>query len=112
MKRLLITLLLASAILPTHAAERFPLSDVRLTGGPFLAAQNANERYLMALDPDKLLAPFRREAGLPLPKPSYDNWESSGLDGHMGGHYLSALALMVAATGDAQVLERLRYTIA
>jgi len=112
MIRLLAPLFFAISILPAEAAERFPLSDVRLTAGPFLAAQNANQRYLMALDADKLIAPFRREAGLPLDKPSYGNWESSGLDGHMGGHYLSALALMYAATGDAQVLERLNYTIA
>ncbi|UUZ53176.1 glycoside hydrolase family 127 protein [Massilia sp. H-1] len=46
------------------AAERFPLADVRLTSGPFLDAQNTNYNYLMALEPDRLLAPFRREAGL------------------------------------------------
>lgn len=90
----------------------FPLSDVRLKAGFFLEAQNTNLRYLLALDPDKLLAPFRREAGLPLLKDSYGNWESSGLDGHMGGHYLSALAMMLAATGDAEVAARLQYFIA
>ena len=112
MMRCLFAWLLAAWMVPAGAAERFPLADVRLTGGPFLQAQNSNQRYLMALDADKLLAPFRREAGLPLPKASYGNWESSGLDGHMGGHYLSALALMFAATGDAAVQERLNYTIA
>ncbi len=105
-------LLLAANLLPAQAAERFPLADVRLTAGPFLAAQSTNRQYLMALDADKLLAPFRREAGLPTKADSYGNWESSGLDGHMGGHYLSALALMHAATGDAAVLERLHYAIA
>ncbi|PPJ40344.1 beta-L-arabinofuranosidase domain-containing protein, partial [Pseudoxanthomonas sp. KAs_5_3] len=49
--------------------------------------------------------------GLPLRKPSYGNWESSGLDGHMGGHYLSALSLMWAATGDGSVRERLDYFV-
>ena len=47
------------------AVQLFSLTDVRLTASPFLKAQTANLRYLMALDPDKLLAPFRREAGLP-----------------------------------------------
>jgi DUF1680 family protein len=105
-------LALAALALPAGAAERFALADVRLTGGPFLHAQQTNRSYLMSLDPDRLLAPFRREAGLPLRQPSYGNWESSGLDGHMGGHYLSAMALMYASTGDPQVLERLNYAIA
>lgn len=93
------------------AVELFSLSDVRLTSSPFLDAQSTNLQYLMALDADRLLAPFLREAGLPLKQPSYDNWESSGLDGHMGGHYLTALSLMYAATGDQDVLKRLNYVV-
>ena len=116
MSKLLASLLLAASALAApalaSAADRFPLADVRLGAGPFLDAQNRNMGYLMALDPDKLLAPFQREAGLPLKEPSYGNWESSGLDGHMGGHYLSALALMFASTGDAQVKARLDYFVA
>jgi len=89
------------------AADLFPLQDVRLHAGPFLDAQQTDLRYLLALDPDRLAAPFLREAGLTPRKLPYGNWESSGLDGHMGGHYLSALALMSAATGDAEVRRRL-----
>jgi DUF1680 family protein len=80
---------------------------VRLLDGPFLEAQRSNQRYLLALDMERLLAPFRREAGLPQPRPPYGNWENSGLDGHMGGHYLSALAMLTAATGDAALRARL-----
>ncbi|HEY0061298.1 MAG TPA: glycoside hydrolase family 127 protein [Telluria sp.] len=113
MIRLALALLLVHALAGTAgAAERFPLADVRLTSGPFRDAQDSNFNYLMSLDADRLLAPFRREAGLPERKPSYGNWESSGLDGHMGGHYLSAMALMYASTGDAEVLRRLDYAIA
>ncbi len=108
---LLGTAAVASAPNAANAAELFPLNEVRLLPSPFLEAQDTDLRYLLALDGDRLLAPFRREAGLPLPKPSYGNWESSGLDGHMGGHYLSALALMWAATGDTAVRERLDYFV-
>jgi len=111
MIRIALALLLAVSGATAGAAERFPLSDVRLGAGPFRDAQDTNFNYLMSLDPDRLLAPFRREAGLPEKKPSYGNWESSGLDGHMGGHYLSAMALMYASTGDAEVLRRLNYVI-
>jgi DUF1680 family protein len=105
-----LTLLVAGAW--AQAAELFPLRDVRLGPGVFLDAQTTDLNYMMAMEPDRLLAPFLREAGLEPRKPSYGNWESTGLDGHMGGHYLSALALMVAATGDAEVLRRLDYFIA
>ncbi|MCE4540007.1 glycoside hydrolase family 127 protein [Pelomonas sp. P7] len=113
MRRLLAALALA---LCAHAAgaatQAFALDRVRLLDGPFLDAQATDLHYLMALDPERLLAPFRREAGLPVPVASYGNWESSGLDGHMGGHYLSALALMWASTGDPAVKQRLDHVVA
>ncbi|MGB9110761.1 MAG: glycoside hydrolase family 127 protein, partial [Telluria sp.] len=109
---LLPQLLLAFGAASAQAADLFPLRDVRLGPSPFLDAQTTDFNYLMAMEPDRLLAPFLREAGLAQKQPSYGNWESTGLDGHMGGHYLSALALMYASTGDAAVLERLNYFVA
>jgi uncharacterized protein len=41
-----------------------PLSSVRLLDGPLANAVSANRSYLLAHDPDRLLAPFLREAGL------------------------------------------------
>jgi len=101
----------AAAGAAAGTAELFALSAVRLGPSPFLEAQQTDLRYLLSLDADRLLAPFLREAGLPPKQPSYGNWESSGLDGHMGGHYLSALSLMYAATGDATALQRLNYAV-
>ncbi|MBD8531064.1 MULTISPECIES: glycoside hydrolase family 127 protein [unclassified Massilia] len=108
--RFVLALLLLSA--SAQAAELFPLSRVRLAAGPFLEAQTTDLHYMLAMEPDRLLAPFLREAGLTPRQPGYGNWESTGLDGHMGGHYLSALALMVASTGDAEALRRLHYVVA
>jgi DUF1680 family protein len=105
-------LLLVVGAASAQAADLFPLRDIRLGPSPFLDAQTTDLNYLMAMEPDRLLAPFLREAGLEPKKPSYGNWESTGLDGHMGGHYLSALALMYASTGDAGVKERLDYFVA
>jgi DUF1680 family protein len=93
------------------AVQLFALNEVRVTGGPLYAAQQRNLAYLLALDPQRLLAPFRREAGLtPLGQP-YKSWESQGLDGHMLGHVLSALALAVAATGNAICRQRLHFIL-
>jgi DUF1680 family protein len=96
-------------------AKLFPLTSVRLLDGPFATAVAANRDYMLALEPDRLLAPFRREAGLLPRKPAYGNWESSGLDGHTAGHYLSALAAMIASgndTQDGELRRRLDYMIA
>ncbi|MEN0036524.1 MAG: glycoside hydrolase family 127 protein [Cellvibrio sp.] len=110
MKRLLFVIGIGVSV-NASALELVPLNNVTLLPSPFLQAQNTNKDYLMALDVEKLLAPFRREAGLQF-KETYGNWESTGLDGHMGGHYVSALALMYASTGDKEVLARLDYVVA
>ena len=89
----------------------FPLQNVKLLDSPFLQAQQTDLHYILALDPDHLLAPFLREAGLQPKAPSYTNWENTGLDGHIGGHYLSALSMMYAATGDTAVYNRLNYML-
>lgn len=105
----------APAVTPDTPARIFPLESVRLLeAGPFHPAVKANRDYLLALEPDRLLAPFRREAGLPLKAQPYGNWESGGLDGHTAGHYLSALATMIAAGEDApdgQFRQRLAYLV-
>lgn len=89
----------------------FPLSAVRILGGPFLEAQQTDMKYMLELDPDRLLAPYLREAGIEPKKPTYGNWENTGLDGHTGGHYLSALSNMYAATGNKEILDRLNYML-
>ncbi|MCC8408997.1 glycoside hydrolase family 127 protein [Mucilaginibacter sp. UR6-1] len=92
--------------------QQFPVSQVRLLPGPFMSAQQTDLKYILKLDADRLLSPYLREAGLIPKAKSYTNWENTGLDGHIGGHYLSALAYMYASTGDKRVKERLDYMVA
>ena len=94
-----------------QAVSYFPLQDIKLLESPFLQAQQTDLHYIMAMNPDRLLAPFLREAGLAPKAPSYTNWENTGLDGHIGGHYISALSMMYAATGDTTVYNRLNYML-
>ncbi|WP_294230630.1 glycoside hydrolase family 127 protein [uncultured Chryseobacterium sp.] len=89
----------------------FPLNQVALSESVFSKAMQTDKNYIMSLDPDRLLAPYLIEAGLNPEKQNYPNWENTGLDGHIGGHYLSALALMYASTGDVKVKQRLDYMI-
>ena len=89
--------------------ETFPLSEIRLGDSQFRKNQQADIHYLLALDADRLLAPYFKGAGLPAKADNYTNWENTGLDGHIGGHYLSALSYMFAATGNREVEQRLDY---
>ena len=92
-------------------AQLFPLSAVKLEDQLFLKAQQNNLRYILALEPDRLLAPFLKEAGLSPKAAMYGNWETSGLGGQTAGHYLSSLALMYAATGETELMKRLDYML-
>lgn len=89
--------------------NEFPLSDVKLLDGPFKHAQDLNIQVLLEYDIDRLIAPFRKEAGLPEKAKLYTNW--AGLDGHVGGHYLTALAMNYASTGNAEFKKRMEYML-
>jgi DUF1680 family protein len=89
-------------------ARPFPLSAVRLLDGPFRDAMQRDARYLLELDPDRLLHNFRVNAGLPSTAAPLGGWEAPDVElrGHTVGHYLSALALMYASTGEARFKAR------
>ena len=95
----------------TLQAAPFPLSDVHVTGGPFAEASKHDVRYLLELEPDRLLHNFRKFAGLEPKGEIYGGWESMGLAGHTLGHYLTALSIHHASTGDEQFLERVNYIV-
>ncbi len=87
----------------------FPLSKVVLLEGPFKTSMDLNIQSLLQYDADRLLEPYLKEAGLTPKGARYVNWEP--LSGHVGGHYLSALAMHYAATKDVQVKARMDYMI-
>lgn len=98
------------------AQQLFAPGAVRLLDGPFKDLQAADLAYLLRLEPDRLLAQFRVEAGLePKAKP-YGGWESPAqpgktwsLAGHSLGHYLSAVSRMYRLTGDERLKTRVAY---
>ena len=111
------TLLFAAISMTTALAQTLPkveyfgISDVRLTRSAFKHAEDMDIQYLLALNPDRLLAPYLKGAGLTPKADNYTNWENTGLDGHIGGHYLSALSFMYAATGNEEIGRRLDYVL-
>ena len=100
-------------ISPIYKARPLPLSAVRLTGGPLKRAQDMNARYLLELEPDRMLAFYRQRAGLQPKAQAYGGWDGDGrnLTGHIAGHYLSAVSLMWAATGDPRFKQRADYIV-
>ncbi|HKQ53451.1 MAG TPA: beta-L-arabinofuranosidase domain-containing protein, partial [Pyrinomonadaceae bacterium] len=92
-------------------AVAFELADVRLLDGPFRQAMMLDAKYLLMLDPDRLLSWFRKEAGLKPKGEVYGGWEAQGVAGHSLGHYLSACAMMFASTGDARFRDRVNYIV-
>ena len=93
----------------------FPLGAIRLTGGPLCAQQEQNRKYLLRLDPDRLLSRFRLEAGLKPKAEPYSGWESPknwlDLAGHILGFYMAGAAMTVEATGDEELKRRLLYIV-
>ena len=77
------------------------------------SATVTNLRYMLALEPDDLLFAWRRQAGISQPwgARGLRGWESPGseLRGHVLGHWLSAVALSIAARRDEKLL-RARLT--
>ncbi len=112
-----------SEIYPKH----FELREVKLTdGSPFADAMHRNSRYLLEYDAERLLTPFVVQAGLcntgdkesPYYQwqerhPAFLNWGDASFDlsGHVAGHYLSALALAMAAETDAALCEQLQQRL-
>ena len=85
------------------------MCGVKLLERPFKYAEDLNVSVLLEYDTDRLLAPFLHAAGL-APKAEYfPNWQ--GLDGHVAGHYLSALAIHYASTGNDACKHRMDYVL-
>src|ERR1700735_1154205 len=60
-----------------------------------------------------MLAFLRQRAGLKPKAEGYGGWDGPGrnLTGYIAGHYLSAVSLMWAATGDVRFKERANYIV-
>lgn len=114
-KQITLSLILLVVILSRITAQdklypnTFSLKDVELLDGPFKYACNLNVQNLLKYDTDRLLAPFLKEAGLTPKGEVFPNWVR--LSGHVGGHYLSALAIHYAATGNPDCKKRMEYML-
>lgn len=89
----------------------FSLKQVRLLPGLHEERQQVDLKYLKSLDPVRLMYGYYVNAGLKAPAERYGGWEKMGIEGHSLGHYLSACALMYAATGDKAMLDKTKVIV-
>ena len=100
------------AVTPSDASARivpFPLASVRLAPGIFRDEAEINARYLDSLSVDRLLHTFRLTAGISSSALPYKGWEDPTVElrGHFaGGHFLSAVALASATSGNDELKNR------
>lgn len=138
MKKILLIMSFVSAIMtPMHTdaqsklyPKHFDLTEVTLLDGPMKTAMELNFNVLMQYDVDRLLTPYVRQSGLgstadsnskyyqwEQKHPSFPNWGSGNfnLDGHVGGHYLTAISLAYATCRDTEMKallkERMEYMV-
>lgn len=99
----------APVIAPSSVA--FALQDVQLLDGPLKRSQDIAVAYLLSLEPDRLLARFRQEAGLKKKADNYPGWENKELPGVALSFYLSGCSKLFATLGDKRFQDRVKYCI-
>ncbi len=74
-------------------------------------AFNLEKKYLKSLDPNKLLKGFCEIAGIDSNAEKYGGWETSAIQGHTLGHYLTAVAQSFASSGDEEFKKITDYMV-
>ena len=109
-KSLLALVTMAFVCLSVQAQEVKPLKqfvNTQITSGELKRFEKKDVSFLKSLNVDRLLYCFRDRVGLSNPSgvSAYGGWEDPGCDlrGHSLGHYLTALSLYFAQSGDNEV---------
>jgi uncharacterized protein len=89
----------------------FNIGEVELLDGPFKESQDAEAKYLLSLDLDRMLSPFLTESGLKPDAQAYPGWETESLPGVALSFYLSGIARLYAMTGEAVYLKNIYYIL-
>lgn len=86
-----------------NALNDFSMSDVELLDPYIQNAFSLNVKYLKSLDAEKLLKGFCEIAGVESDATKYGGWETSAIQGHTLGHYLTAVSQAYASSGDKEL---------
>ncbi len=86
-----------------NALTDFSMADVELLDEYTQNAFSLEVKYLKSLDADKLLKGFCEIAGVESDATKYGGWETSAIQGHTLGHYLTAVSQAYATSGDEEL---------
>ena len=92
--------------------QRFGLEKVRITDSRWKASEEKNALFLSLMEPDRVLAGFRRTCGIKTLAEPYGGWENSLIAGHGTGHYLSALGMRLACLRGSDKKDELENLLA
>jgi uncharacterized protein len=95
----------------TPEIKAFKLDKIKITDTYSNNALKKELEYLNALEPDKLLAGFYERQGKKGKAERYPGWESTEIQGHTLGHYLTALAQAYENTGSEEIKDKLAYLV-
>lgn len=91
--------------------EDINMQNVMLLDSYEQNAFNLEIKYLKSLNADKFLKGFCEIAGVDLDAEKYGGWETSAIQGHTLGHYLTAVAQAYASSGDNSLKEITDYMV-
>ena len=107
LKTLFFAAIFAGASIMNMNAEETILKD----GSLFATSQKTGLEYVLAYTPDRMLSPAYTALGKTPKAATYGGWESRQIQGHMLGHYLSALSGFYFQTKSKEAKEKLDYTV-
>ena len=95
----------------TESLEEFSMQNVTLLDKYEQNAFNKEVEYLKSLEPDRLMRGFGDISGRKINAEKYGGWETSAIQGHTLGHYLTAVSQAYATSKDVELKKITDYMI-
>lgn len=95
----------------TESLEDFSMQNVTLLDKYEQNAFNKEVEYLKSLEPDRLMRGFGDISGRKINAEKYGGWETSAIQGHTLGHYLTAVSQAYATSKDEELKKITDYMI-
>lgn len=95
----------------TEPLEEFSMKNVTLLDSYEQNAFKKEVEYLKSLDADRLLRGFGDILGIKINAEKYGGWETSAIQGHTLGHYLTAVSQAYATSGDEDLKKITDYMV-
>lgn len=95
----------------TESLEEFSMQNVTLLDEYEQNAFQKEVEYLKSLEPDRLMRGFGDISGRKINAEKYGGWETSAIQGHTLGHYLTAVSQAYATSKDEELKKITDYMI-